>query len=300
MRVLYLTFDFLPQDTSGMNICTDFECTSLVRSGHQVAVLSELLPIKSDILYLANRFKSFFLRDPTPVDHSLGYPVYRGINAANNLTRIIDLWKPDILVAHPNGLRRFAFENKSLCLERNIPIILYVHSLQALWREKYTIDKSFVHNLNILTNSSFMSHELKKRLDLDYKPKVIFPIVSPNSYKTETSRKKVVFINPVPQKGSDTAFALAEKCPDIPFLFVEGWNTSQKLHDEVTQRCALLNNIELQPRTQNMRKVYSKAKIILAPTPKKEGFFIEAWGRIATEAHISGIPVIATGKCGFD
>jgi glycosyltransferase involved in cell wall biosynthesis len=43
-----------------------------------------------------------------------------------------------------------------------------------------------------------------------------------------------------------------------------------------------------------MREIYGQAKIILAPSRLDE-----AWGRIASEAHYSGIPVVASNRGGL-
>jgi len=43
-----------------------------------------------------------------------------------------------------------------------------------------------------------------------------------------------------------------------------------------------------------MREVYKKCKILLAPS-----IFEECYGRIATEAQVSGIPVIASNRGGL-
>ena len=43
-----------------------------------------------------------------------------------------------------------------------------------------------------------------------------------------------------------------------------------------------------------MRKVYRQAKLLLAPSQ-----CLETWGRVATEAHFSGIPVLASNSGGL-
>jgi glycosyltransferase involved in cell wall biosynthesis len=43
-----------------------------------------------------------------------------------------------------------------------------------------------------------------------------------------------------------------------------------------------------------MRKIYSKARVILVPSRWNEG-----WGRVASEAHVNGIPVVAARRAGL-
>jgi glycosyltransferase involved in cell wall biosynthesis len=48
------------------------------------------------------------------------------------------------------------------------------------------------------------------------------------------------------------------------------------------------------PRTRDMRSLYAKARVVLAPSQYDETF-----GRIAPEAHASGIPVLASRRAGL-
>jgi glycosyltransferase involved in cell wall biosynthesis len=96
-------------------------------------------------------------------------------------------------------------------------------------------------------------------------------------------------INPHPLKGVDLAIQLAERCPDIPFCFVQSWPLDLKYHASLRQRIAELPNVTLRPNTADMRSVYGDARVILMPSQCEE-----AWGRVASEAHFSGIPVLAS------
>jgi len=55
-----------------------------------------------------------------------------------------------------------------------------------------------------------------------------------------------------------------------------------------------LKNVTWRAAGSDMRDVYRHARIVLAPSR-----WSEAWCRVVTEAHISGIPVIATGIGGL-
>jgi glycosyltransferase involved in cell wall biosynthesis len=59
-------------------------------------------------------------------------------------------------------------------------------------------------------------------------------------------------------------------------------------------RVAAHPNVVLQPRTHDMRQVYRATHILLAPSQWEE-----AWGRVATEAQFSGIPVLASDRGGL-
>jgi glycosyltransferase involved in cell wall biosynthesis len=57
---------------------------------------------------------------------------------------------------------------------------------------------------------------------------------------------------------------------------------------------APLPNVTFVPPQSDMRKVYAECKILLAPS-----VWEEAYGRVATEAQISGIPVVASARGGL-
>ena len=129
---------------------------------------------------------------------------------------------------HPNAISTYGKQNLSFCKENNIPVIIYILSLQALWRVNNPLTSQLIKDSKILTNSEFMSNELKQRLSLNYFPAYIYPIVKYDSYKTNCSRDSILFINPSPQKGLDIALELAKSTPEIPYIFLEGWDVANK------------------------------------------------------------------------
>jgi glycosyltransferase involved in cell wall biosynthesis len=104
----------------------------------------------------------------------------------------------------------------------------------------------------------------------------------------------VVFINPVAEKGLDRAIGIAAQCPDIPFLFVESWRLSPAALEALSARLAPHPNITFIRRVDDMRQVYARARFLLAPS-----LWQEAWGRVASEAQCSGLPVIGSDRGGL-
>jgi glycosyltransferase involved in cell wall biosynthesis len=100
--------------------------------------------------------------------------------------------------------------------------------------------------------------------------------------------------NPNPVKGLDLALRIAALCPDIPFCFVESWTLTPEARADLLQRLASLPNAELKPRTNDMKAVFGAARVVLIPSQ-----WDEAWGRVASEAHVSGIPVLASDAGGL-
>ncbi|MCR9186205.1 MAG: glycosyltransferase [Halieaceae bacterium] len=95
-------------------------------------------------------------------------------------------------------------------------------------------------------------------------------------------------INPDPSKGGDIALELAAQCPDIPFLIQESWASNRHLV-EMKNAAKKLSNVQWEPPKIDIRKAFSRAKIILAPSKWEE-----AWGRVVSEGQVSGIPAVAS------
>ncbi|MDE2029984.1 MAG: glycosyltransferase, partial [Alphaproteobacteria bacterium] len=92
----------------------------------------------------------------------------------------------------------------------------------------------------------------------------------------------------------DIAIEVARLCPDIPFSFVEAWPLADDDRAELARRLAELPNVTLLLPQKDMRSVYGACKILLAPS-----VWNEAYGRVATEAQVSGIPVVASNRGGL-
>jgi glycosyltransferase involved in cell wall biosynthesis len=101
-------------------------------------------------------------------------------------------------------------------------------------------------------------------------------------------------VNPVPQKGVEIALNVARRCPEIPFSFIEGWTLSKDQRHKLEQKLADLPNVTLLQSQRDMHRIYGRCKILLAPSK-----FPETFGRVVTEAHASGIPVVASMRGGL-
>jgi glycosyltransferase involved in cell wall biosynthesis len=144
-------------------------------------------------------------------------------------------------------------------------------------------------SISFIANSSFtMSIHTEKNFR-----GVVPPIVPSGNYSTATNRSCAVFINPAPYKGLDIVLGLAEARPDVTFLFVV--NRRRFEHGGARpQSWDRLRNVKTVGPIRDMRRIYRHAKLVLAPSQ-----WVETWGRIATEAHFSGIPVLASNSGGL-
>ena len=123
---------------------------------------------------------------------------------------------------------------------------------------------------------------------------MIVPLFDRARYRVESARREVLFVNPHPHKGVDIALGLARACPDIPFRFVRGWLLSPDEEERLAAELAGLANVRVWPQTSDMAQHYAQARVLLAPSR-----WAETWGRVATEAQFSGIPVLASDVGGL-
>ena len=116
------------------------------------------------------------------------------------------------------------------------------------------------------------------------------------------SRRHVLFVNPSPEKGAVLVCMLAmlmeQTRPDIVFEVVESRGNWAELLQQVSKQLGTprdaLNNVVLTPNTPDMRPVYGRARILLAPSLCWESF-----GLVAAEAILNHIPVVHSGSGGL-
>lgn len=168
--------------------------------------------------------------------------------------------------------------------EFNKKVVLYIHND---FKNMYDLEKfkSIINPSNILL--IFNSKWLQESYNSDIKSIIIYPDINCNNYKTKTTKEFVTLINVSNLKGAHQLIEIAKRMPDINFLGVEGGYDEQIKNIDIS-------NIKYIPNTKNMKKdVYSLTDILLMPSE------YESWGRTATEALCSGIPVIATPTPGL-
>ena len=99
---------------------------------------------------------------------------------------------------------------------------------------------------------------------------------------------------PGSDKGVDIVLGLARACPDIPFEMVRGWTLDARDEAALARGLEGLSNVTVLPPTNDMREVYARSRVVLAPSRWNEAF-----GRIAAEAHVNAIPVLASTRGGL-
>lgn len=282
MRILFTTGNaFLPQSIGGAQSTTDELAQRLIAAGHKPAVLCRL-DAAADRRMLVSRAVKKLTGRRFSCDGGLGYPVYRAWDTCDP-DEVITRFRPDLaIIQHVKSVPMALAMHR-----RGVPVVFYFHETVGADLSGHP---SSVPNARYMTNSQFSARWYRDTYGVD--PVVVPPFLEAERYRVRTSREYVTFVNPHPRKGVDVAIEVARQCPGIPFLFVESWRLTDEMRVDLKERLAGLDNVTLLPPTRNMREIYAKTRILLVPSQ-----WHEAWGRVASEAHVSGIPVIGS-RCG--
>jgi glycosyltransferase involved in cell wall biosynthesis len=272
MRVLFAqTTPYLPDEFGGALASTDALCRRLLRRGIRVEVLALARPSLFDGLFSRTRWSS-------------SYPVHRANDPLNAARAICQSRRPDIAVVQLGDLGGLA----DAFAGAGVPVLIYGH-------DRFTFDQAVLPDHALISYaacSAFLVGHMRRRLGVEV---AFVPVlVEPDDYRVESTRRVVTFVNPIPRKGSDIVFALAARRPDIPFVFVEAWVLRNRVWRYLDGRAAHYGNVRLMRRTDDMRPVYASSRIILAPSLGDE-----AWGRVVSEAQVSGLPAITSNSGGL-
>jgi glycosyltransferase involved in cell wall biosynthesis len=288
MNILFITaHKYLPQMRGGLQSSADDLCRSLVARGHRVAVLAGLMPAGAFALKarIKMQINGRLFGCKVTRETGLGYPVWYSWFPWEAVEHVERKEKPDLIVVMAMQAVRMALAAKST----GIPILIQLQDVEFM---KHGGNFEDIADLPCVANSRFTAETYHMAFGVN--ASVIAPFVSKSKYRTETSRENVTFINPFPEKGRDIALAVARRCPEIPFTFVEAWPLTPESRQELVQKLSALPNVMLSAPQDDMRKVYGKCKILLVPS-----IWEEAYGRVVTEAQMSGIPVVASARGGL-
>ncbi len=208
-----------------------------------------------------------------------------------SLSREIKDFKPDVVVTscpEPSCSRDDTTRMVEVIRQHKVPVVLYAHELEN------TLDlfeDARQHLSSIVTNSRFMSDEIKKRWPKT-SPQVVYPVPDWHSIDAGgASGPFVTFFNPSPHKGIGIAHTLVtQRLKTRPFLFVEGFM------DPEAHGISLIRsgNLVHARRSPDVATIYVMTRTVIVPSQWQEPF-----GRIALEAMYNHIPVIASATGGL-
>jgi len=260
----------------GAEISTRYLIDSLIHRGHRVMTITSIrrrsLTGIADmgLRAVTGRAREHMRRSG---DHCVVMSLDPIVTFAGQAAR----FEPDVVVVTGTAP---AFAREALSAAAGYPSVLYIRVDAAL-------DALAGAHLDLaITNSEFLAGLVRQRgQDARFLPSV-FPR---ERYEVSTSREKVLFVNPVPKKGLDIALHLARERPDIPFVFSLSWRIRRRERRRLKQATRPLENVEIRPATAEPAELYRDARLVIVPSQ-----LAESWGRVISEAHIVGIPVIAS------
>jgi len=276
MKVLFATnHAYLPERVGGSESSTHDLCLTLSECGMEIGVLSGLSPRRPSLPR-----GNLLMRDD-----ALGYPVFRARQPARAAAQIVRHRRPDVAVIQAGRPLTLAGRFTAL----GVPTIVYLRD--ALFDDLggAVRDDSAVRYIAT-------SRDLARRFTEAFGivPACIPPLVRPERYRVESLRTNVTFVCPLPIKGVEIALRLAERRPDIPFVFVESWRLHPARRLWLRWRAKSAGNVTLRAPTLDMRSVYRDTKVLLVPS-----LCFEAWGRVVSEAQASAIPALASNRGGL-
>jgi glycosyltransferase involved in cell wall biosynthesis len=275
LRVLFVGKNHLPH-VGGSEISTHHLAAALAAEGHAVIVLARLSR-RSVTGIFDSVIHGSTGRTASRSDSSLGYPTVRGVLPLQLLEPTLASFQPDVVVVTGTDS---AFASDALARSRGFPSLLYVRDPES------APVAVRAHADRVVTNSRFMARSMENLgIDARFLPS-IFPI---EPYAVSPRREKVLFVNPVPKKGVEIALHLAERRPDIPFVFSLSWRIRANDVRWLTRTARKLGNIEIRKATRNPAMLFRDTRVLLVPSR-----WAEPWGRVASEAQISGIPVVGS------
>jgi glycosyltransferase involved in cell wall biosynthesis len=275
---------YLPQVIGGVELNTHEMATELNRRGCKTAVLVKLSP--RDAFGATRLLSTYWRGSRISFDQNLGYEVYR----SRNPCELGDVPLPNVAVIQNGKMLQLA----EAFVRRGVPCVAYFHGLPFECAEQdwppAAVRRWFAA---YIANSAYTATRFRAHCGID--AHVIPPVFNPTRYQASGERRFATFINPVAAKGVELALAVAALCPEIPFRFIKAWPLSPRQSIQLKRRIARLRNVELLERRSDMRSIYAATRVLLVPT--KPGH--ETWGRVASEAQFSGIPVLASDVGGL-
>ena len=202
------------------------------------------------------------------------------------LVRTLARYRPNVVLTY--GGNRIAVESMRLAKQFGATVVFALHNFA------YHDPRLFDGVDAVIVPSRYCAEVYRERLGLD-----CTPLPSPLDWsriccERELDRQYVTFVNPALNKGALVFYAIADELhrrrPDIALLMVEGrggfgWMAAAGVD------LRRLPNLHHMATTLDPRDFYRVSRMVLMPS-----LWDESFGRVAAEAQINGIPVLASDR----
>ena len=210
MRILFATaHKYLPQMHGGMQSSVHELCRGLQDRGHRVAVLAGLMP--GGLFALTARVKmqinGKLARCKVTRSGRLGYPVWYTWTPWDAVAYVARKQRPDLIVIPAHLPVRMALAAR----KTGIPILMLLQDVEF---SQHGGAFEQLGQVACVANSRFTAEKYRNVFGVT--PRVIYPFIASEKYRTSTARENVTLINPHPMKGRDIALEIARQCPEIP------------------------------------------------------------------------------------
>ena len=200
-------------------------------------------------------------------------------------SRVWERFRPDILVTF--GGHRLAQRVMVAARGRSLKVVFALHNFEYHGADLFRLADA------VFVPSAFARDVYRRDLGID-STALPGPFDWGKVVCDRIDRRYVTLVNPRPEKGVFWATRLIDvlgrRRPDIPFLVVEG-----RAGVDWLGRCGVdltgVRTVSRMKNTPDPRAFYAVSKLVLVPSLWRESF-----GRVAAEAVMNEIPVIASTR----
>ncbi len=206
-------------------------------------------------------------------------------------------FNPDIILAQ----HRSAVLTPYLQQKCNANIAIFLHDLgqiefpygSFIGKVYSYVDKS-LHQLAysqadlVVANSKFIAKRFQA--EFGFYPRIIYPCINIERFKVRKTGDKILFANPIREKGIRIVLDIANQLPDEEFLIVGPNPRNENIEHQMNKA----DNIIFRGFIDDISDAFKESKLLLYPSQWQEPF-----GRLPIEAGASGIPTIASDRGGL-
>lgn len=282
MRILLITAHALmPQSRGEIQSTIHEQGLLLTEQSETVAALCGLSG--EGLLGLRGRIVMRALGKRTVVDRRLGFAAYRAANIAEALGEVLEHENPDVVLIYGYDIESIA----PAFADRPIPVVVYLRNGDL--NQSASVFE-MLHCRHYVTDCAFTAERLTQCFGLD--STIVYPIVIPEHYRTQTTGEFVTVFDPDPGEGGDIGLGAAARCQEIPFMFAEYAPLDQQGRTSLLDTLRHLPNSRFASISVLSRETLAGTRLVVAPSKQGQSFC-----RLVAEAQINAIPVIAS-KCG--